>query len=295
MNFPFVKYYKVHYAIVGLLVLASIFSLFKFGLKPSIDFTGGTIWELRFASRPDNSVIQETLNPFNLGETTIQPTGENGVILRLKSIDEVTHQQILSKLNEISQVQETRFESIGPTIGKELRQKTIILIVVSLVALLLYIAIAFRKLTWPIAGWQYGLVSIITLTIDILVPFLILVLLGKFENVQFTIPIVAALLTILGYTMNDKVIVFDRVRENLLKTRVESFADTINQSLNQIIGRSLSTGTCTLLVLSTLFIWGGETLKYFALTLIIGIVVGTYTSLFIASALLVTWSKRSKA
>jgi len=294
MNFPFVKYYKLHYAIVGLLVLASIFSLFKFGLKPSIDFTGGTIWELRFTSRPANSVIQEKLNPFNLGETTIQPTGENGVILRLKSIDEVTHQQILSKLNEISPVEETRFESIGPTIGKELRQKTIILIVVSLIALLLYIAIAFRKLTWPIAGWQYGLVSIITLTIDILVPFLVLVLLGKFENVQFTVPIVAALLTILGYTMNDKVIVFDRVRENLLKTRVENFADTINQSLNQIIGRSLSTGSCTLLVLSTLFIWGGETLKYFALTLIIGIVVGTYTSLFIASSLLVSWSKRSR-
>lgn len=294
MNFPFVKYYKIHYIIVGLLVLASIFSLWKFGLNPSIDFTGGTIWELIFQSRPDNSVIQETLNPFNLGETTIQPTGANGIILRLKTIDEITHQQILSKLNEISSVQETRFESIGPSIGNELRQKTIILIIVSLIALLVYIAIAFRKLTWPIAGWQYGLVSIITLAIDLLVPFLVLVLLGKFSNVQFTIPIVAALLTVMGYTMNDKVIIFDRVRENLLKTRVDSFAETVNNSLNQIIGRSLSTGACTLMVLTTLFIWGGETLKYFALTLIIGIVVGTYTSLFIASALLVSWSKRSK-
>jgi len=292
MNFPFVKYYKLHYIITGIMVIASLFSLFKFGLNLSTDFLGGTIWEINFDSRPANSVIREKLNKFDLGETTIQPTGEKGVILRFKNIDEATHQQMFSGLNEISKVEEKRFESIGPAIGKELRQKTIILVVISLVALLIYIAIAFRKLTWPIAGWQYGLVSIITLAIDVLAPLLVLVLLGRFENVQFTIPIVAALLTILGYTMNDKVIVFDRVRENLLKSKVDSFSDTVNQSLNQIIGRSLSTGFCTLLILFMLFIFGGETLKYFALTLIIGIVVGTYTSLFIASALLVTWSKR---
>ncbi|MDP2934664.1 MAG: protein translocase subunit SecF [bacterium] len=292
MNFPFVKYYKFHYIITGIMVAASIFCLFEFGLNLSTDFLGGTIWEVNFDSRPANSVIQEKLNKFDLGETTIQPTGENGVILRFKNIDESVHQQMFSSLEEISKIQEKRFESIGPTIGKELRQKTIILIVVSLVALLIYIAIAFRKLTWPIAGWQYGLVSIITLTIDVLVPLLVLVLLGKFENIQLTISIVAALLMILGYTINDKVIIFDRVRENLLKSKVDSFSDIVNQSLNQIIGRSLSTGFCTLLILSMLFVFGGETLKYFALTLIIGIVVGTYTSLFIASALLVTWSKK---
>jgi preprotein translocase subunit SecF len=292
MNFPFVKYYKFHYIVTGIAVAASIFCLFRFGLNLSTDFLGGTIWEVNFDSRPANSIIQEKLNKFNLGDTTIQTTGEKGVILRFKNIDETTHQQMLSGLNEISKADEKRFESIGPTVGKELRQKTIILVVISLVALLIYIAVAFRKLTWPIAGWQYGLVSIITLTIDVLTPILVLVLLGKFENIQFTVPIVAALLTILGYTINDKVIVFDRVRENLLKSKVDSFSETINRSLNQIIGRSLSTGFCTLLILFMLFIFGGETLKYFALTLIIGIVVGTYTSLFIASALLVSWSKR---
>jgi preprotein translocase subunit SecF len=293
MNFPFVKYYKLHYILTGIMVIASLFSLFKFGLNLSTDFLGGTIWEVNFDSRPDNSVIQEKLNKFDLGEITIQPTGEKGVILRFKNIDEAIHQQMFSNLSEISKVEEKRFESIGPTIGKELREKTVLLIIISLLSLLVYIAISFRKLTWPIAGWQYGLVSIITLTIDVLVPLLVLVLLGRFENVQFTIPIVAALLTILGYTMNDKVIVFDRVRENLLRSKVDNFSDTVNQSLNQIIGRSLSTGFCTLLILFMLFVFGGETLKYFALTLIVGIIVGTYTSLFIASALLITWGKRS--
>lgn len=293
MNFPFVKYYKLHYIITGIMVIASLFSLFKFGLNLSTDFLGGTIWEINFDSRPANSVIQEKLNKFDLGDITIQPTGEKGVILRFKNIDEAAHQQMFSNLSEISKVDEKRFESVGPTIGKELREKTVLLIIISLISLLVYIAISFRKLTWPIAGWQYGLVSVITLAIDVLVPLLVLILLGRFENVQFTIPIVAALLTILGYTMNDKVIIFDRVRENLLKSKVDSFPDTVNQSLNQIIGRSLSTGFCTLLILSMLFVFGGETLKYFALTLIIGIVMGTYTSLFIASALLITWSRRS--
>ena len=294
MNFPFVKYYNFHYIFVSILVAASIALLIMFGLNLGIDFLGGTIWEVEFDNRPANSIIQEKLNKFDLGEVTIQPTGEKGVILRLKDIDENTHQQIFSSLGEISNIQEKRFESIGPTIGKELRQKTLLLVIVSLIALLIYIAIAFRKLKWPIAGWQYGLVSIVTLAVDILVPFLVLILLGKFYNVQFNIPIIAAMLTILGYTMNDKVIVFDRVRENLLKTRVESFAETVNQSLNQIISRSLSTGSCTLMVLFAIFLFGGETLKYFSLTLIIGIVVGTYTSLFIASALLVSWGKRGR-
>ena len=294
MNFPFIKYYKFHYIFAAILVAASIALLIMFGLNLGIDFLGGTIWEIEFDNRPANSVIQEKLNKFDLGEVIIQPTGEKGVILRLKDIDENTHQQILSGLGEISNVQEKRFETIGPTIGKELRQKTLLLVIVSLIALLIYIAIAFRKLKWPIAGWQYGLVSIITLAVDVLVPFLVLVLLGKLYNVQFNIPIIAAMLTILGYTMNDKVIVFDRVRENLLKTGKESFAETINQSLNQIISRSLSTGSCTLMVLFAIFLFGGETLKYFSLTLIIGIIVGTYTSLFIASALLVSWGKRGR-
>lgn len=294
MNIPFIKYYKIHYFFSGILILAGIVCLVMFGLNWGIDFLGGTILEVEFETRAANPAIQAKLNDLNLGEIIIQPTGEKGVILRLKDIDENTHQQILSRLNEISKIEEKRFETIGPTIGRELRQKTVILIIVSLMGLLFYIAVAFRKLTWPIYGWQYGLVSIITLTFDVFIPLSVVVLLGKFYNVQFGIPIVAALLTILGYTINDKVIVFDRVRENISKTGTENFAETVNQSLNQILGRSLSTGFCTLFVLIAIFFLGGETLKYFSLTLIIGILVGTYTSLFIASSLLVTWGKRMK-
>ncbi|MDP3093736.1 MAG: protein translocase subunit SecF [bacterium] len=295
MNIPFLKYTKVYYIFSGVLILASLISLLIFGLKFSIDFLGGSILEVNFENRPENSAIQEKLKDINnLGEMVIQPTGAKGVIMRMKEVDENIHQQIISRLQEISKIEEKRFESIGPVIGKELRQKTIILIIVSLAALLIYIAVAFRKISRPLSSWQYGIISIITLFFDVLIPIGVFASLGKFYNVQFSIPIVIALLTLLGYTINDKVVVFDRVRENLLRTKGGDFNACVNQSLNQVLVRSISTGSCTLLVLLAIFFFGGETLKYFSLTLIIGIIVGTCSSLFLASPLLVSWQEMGK-
>jgi len=302
MNFT--KYFKFYNIFSGLLVFTAIFFLFSIGLKFSIDFTGGSILEIEFEKRPENPVIQEKLKDLNLGEITIQPTGERGVILRIREINEKSHEDLLSKLEEISKVKEQRFENIGPVVGKELRQKTIILIIVSLLSLLVYIAIAFSKISRPISSWQYGIISIITLSFDVLVAIGVFTLFEKFYNIQFSIPIVTALLTILGYTINDKVIVFDRIRENILKGAEapakggsgrypeKNFEEIVNLSLNQTLTRSLSTGTCTLLVLLSIFFFGGETLKYFSLTLIVGIIVGTYSSLFLATPLLVSWLRR---
>ena len=294
MNIPFLKYTKVYYVFSGILVLASLASLFYFGLNLGIDFLGGSILEVDFENRPENTVIQEKLKDLNLGEIVVQPTGTKGVIIRLGEVDEGVHQQIISKLQEISKIEEKRFESVGPIVGKELRQKTMVLVAVSLITLLIYIAVAFGKVSRPLSGWQYGIISIISLFFDVLIPLGVFTLLGKFYNIQFNIPIIIALLTLLGYTINDKVVVFDRVRENLLTTKVGDFSACVNQSLNQILIRSISTGFCTLLVLLAIFFFGGETLKYFALTLIVGIITGTYSSLFLASPLLVTWQRIKK-
>jgi len=292
MNFT--KYFKFYNIFSCLLLFSAIFLLFAIGLNFSIDFTGGSILEIEFEKRPENPVIQEKLRDLNLGEITIQPTGDRGVILRIKEINEASHQEILSKLGEISNVREQRFENIGPVVGKELRQKTITLIIVSLLSLLIYITIAFSKVSRPISSWQYGVISILTLSFDVLVAIGIFTLLEKFYQVQLSVPIVTALLTILGYTINDKVIVFDRIRENILKGQKKTFEETVNFSLNQTLTRSLSTGTCTLLVLLFIFFFGGDTLRYFSLILIVGIVVGTYSSLFLATPLLVVWLKSKK-
>lgn len=294
MAINFLKYKKIYYLFSTALIVSSLAFLFIFGLRFGIDFLGGSILEVSFEKRPENQIIEAKLKDLNLGEVVLQPTGENEVILRLKDINEETHQQIISRLGEISKIEEKRFESIGPTIGRELRQKTLTLVATSLVALLIYIAVSFRKVNFPVSSWQYGVISILTLSFDVLITVGSLALLGKFYNVQLSIPIITALLTILGYTINDKVIVFDRVRENLLRDRGDNFEDLVNHSLNETLGRSLSTGTCALLVLFFIFLLGGETLKYFALTLIIGILAGTYSSLFLAAPILVSWLKRKE-
>ena len=289
MILPFLKFTKIYYAFSALLILAAVFCILFFGLNFGIDFTGGSIVKVEFDSRPANDLIQEKLSNLDLGEITIQPAGEKDVILRIKEVGEETHQKIISQLNELSSLKELSFESIGPVIGKELRQKTITLVVISLAALLLYISISFRKVSRPISSWQYGVISIVVLTFDVLATIGFFAIFGKFYNVQFNIPIITALLTILGYTINDKVIIFDRVRENLLRRAGANFKELVNKSLNETVVRSLGTGTCSLLILAFIFFMGGETLRYFSLALIIGIVIGTYSSLFLAAPFLVTW------
>jgi len=277
--------------------LASIVSLFVFGLKPGIDFTGGSILEVEYkGERPSNEMIRDSLAGLNLGEFSVQPTDEKGLILRMKEIQEETHQEIIEKLREGNNdgIEELRFESIGPVIGKELREKTGMVIVLSLLGISFYIAIAFRKLSFPAKSWQYGISSLIVLFHDALIPIGIFSVLGKIYEIQITIPVIVALLTVLGYSINNAVVVFDRIRENSLKRVGSSYENTVNISLNQTLTRSLNTSLTTLFVLVAIFFFGGETLKYFSLMLILGIIAGTYSSFFLASPILVAWLKWKK-
>lgn len=290
MQINFTKYSAAYYIFSALLVIATIVALFNFGLKFGIEFTGGSIAELSFQSdRPSNEAISSALSTFDLGEVTIQPVGAKDMVLRFKGVDEATHQQIISKINEVSKVEEKRFEFIGPSIGNELKSKTELAIILVLLAITIYIAFAFRKISRPISSWKYGITSLIALLHDVLVPIGVFSVLGHYYNVEITVPIIAALLTVLGFSVHDTIVIFDRIRENILRKGMKSFGETVNWSLNQTLGRSVGTVFTTLLVLFSLFFFGGETLKYFALALIIGITSGAYSSIFIASPLLVTW------
>jgi len=200
----------------------------------------------------------------------------------------------LQKLKEINEVEEKRFEAIGPAIGSELKKTTKIVIIFSLLAILLYIAFAFRRISQPVKSWQYGIAALLALFHDVLIPLGVFSVLGKIYGIQITIPVVVALLTVLGYSINDTVVVFDRIRENLWKITGISFEETVNKSFNQTLVRSISASLTTLFPLTAIFFFGGETLKYFSLALIIGIFLGTYSSIFIASSLLVSWSKWRK-
>ena len=294
MNINFLKYKKIYFIFSATLILASLGFLIVFGLKPGIDFTGGSILEIEYKTeRPSNQEIKETLSGLDLGEVSVQPTGEKGVILRMKDISEDTHQEVIQKLRENKELEELRFESIGPIIGQELKQKTKIVIILSLLAIVLYIAWAFRKISRPLPSWQYGIASLVALFHDVLIPIGILSVLGKFYGVQITIPVITALLAVLGYSINNTVVVFDRIRENLFK-QAGTYQEIVNNSLNQTLTRSINTSLTTLFVLVAIFFLGGVTLKYFALALILGIIAGTYSSLFLASPILVAWLRWRK-
>lgn len=292
----FVKYRRIYFVFSGTLVLISIVCLIIFGLKPGIEFTGGSILNIEYKDqRPSHQEIRKDLEPFKLKES-IQYVDEKGVIIRMRDISEGDYLKILKKLDKKGEIikNKTSFQSIGPTIGNELRNKTKLVTILALIAILLYIALAFRKVSYPVKSWQYGIAAILALFHDILIPLGIFSILGRFYGVQVTIPIVTALLTIFGYSINDTVVVFDRIRENLLKRTDVTFDGIVNRSLNQTLTRSINTSFTTLLVLFAIFFFGGETLRYFSLALIIGITSGTYSSIFLASPMLVSWFQRHK-
>ena len=196
--FNFTKYSKIYYAISIILVVASVASLFIFGLKFGIEFTGGSTIELEFKdARPSNDQISNALNDIDLGSIVIQPTGEKGLVLKLKGIDEATHQQVLSKINELSVSGERNFQYIGPSVGNELKSKTQLAVLISLLAITLYIAFAFRGVSRPVSSWKYGITSLIALFHDILIPLGVFSIMGHYYGIEITIPIIAALLTVL--------------------------------------------------------------------------------------------------
>ena len=295
MNLNFIKFSIAYYIFSILLIVASIFALFTYGLKFGIEFTGGSVMNIEFIeARPTNEAVSASLSEFNLGETVIRQIGEKGMTLNLKGIDETTHQNILAKIGETSPLEEKSFQFIGPSIGNELKKKTQLAMILALAAITIYIAIAFRKVSRPVSSWKYGITSLIALSHDIMIPLGVFAVLGNLYNIEITVPIIAALLTILGFSVHDTIVVFDRIRENILRRGMGSFKDTVNCSLNQTIGRSIGTTVTTLFVLLALFFFGGETLKYFSLALVIGITAGGYSSIFLAAPLLVSWQNWSE-
>jgi len=278
------------YVISGLLVGGSIVLLAVFGLKQGIDFTGGTEMSVRFEKRPSPVEVEKALSVFNLNAITIQPAEDKDMNLRFKSVEEDTHQNILKSLNtSFGKATELQYNAIGPSVGEELRQKSIQSLLVVFILILAFIAWSFRKVSAPIKSWKYGVVVITSAFHDVIIPVGLFALLGKFFGVEIGTPFIAAVLTIMGYSINDTIVVLDRVRENLQKT-TGTFEEIVERSVKQTMLRSFNTSVTTVLALLAVYIFGGASIKDFALALIVGIITGTYSSIFIASPLLVTWN-----
>lgn len=335
-NLNIISKTKTWYTISGALIILSIASLLIFGLNLGIDFTGGSMLDLEFnkINRPTINEMELALVDFNFSNLKIQPSGENGFIIRMQDIDEETHQAILSTLNEkfsplnqeeendpnnleedkiileegdseieinVADVQdvektkivvEKRFNSIGPIIGQELKDKSLWAMLIVLMAIVLYIAYVFRKVSKPVESWKYGISAIAALAHDVIIIMGIFSVLGYFMGAEIDAFFISALLTILGFSVNDTIVTFDRVRENLHKKQHLTFKELINVSINETITRSINTSLTTFIILLSVFIFGGETIRFFVLALILGVVIGTYSSIFIASPLLLFWYKK---
>ncbi|MDD4289704.1 MAG: protein translocase subunit SecF [Patescibacteria group bacterium] len=321
-NLEIIKNSKYFLGISITLIVLSILSVAIFGLKLGTDFTGGSmlIVEFKDIERPSISDINQVLEEIPIEKAQIQPMGNNQYAIKMPNITEEQHQIILSKLGQKfskadtdtkpqtiqaktedgqiidipinvgiqnNNVIEQKFDSVGPIIGNELKVKAFWAIILSLIAISLYIAYVFRHVSMPIESWKYGVASLMALAHDIIITIGVFAVLGKFLNVEIDSMFITAMLTILGYSINNTIVTFDRVRENLHKKTSLTFKNLTNISINETIPRSFNTSFTSFIVLAAIFFLGGSTIKYFAFALMIGITVGTYSSIFVASSILI--------
>ncbi len=280
------------FAVSLIIILPGLFFLARSGLRLSIDFTGGTLLEVQ--SDSFNSSEARARLSSDIEIASIQETSAGSFVFRTKPIDTAKKDQVMTKLRQaFGEVKELRFETVGPTIGRELTFKAVQAVVVASVAIILYIAYAFRQIPKPYSPWKFGLAAVVALLHDVLVVIGAFAILGHFAQVEVDALFITALLTVMGFSVHDTIVVFDRVRENLRKDIGRlTFEEVVNESLVQTLGRSLTTSLTVLFTLLALILFGGESIRYFVLALFIGILSGTYSSIFNAAPLLVIWEKK---
>lgn len=304
MNIIGKKYFYLIFS--GLIIIPGIISLIFWGVKPSIDFTGGTLIEIQNsqpkADRPlaekskfTNDEIKKIIEKENIEIGSITQSGNDTYLLRLKPIDNITHQKLISELNKkYNDIQELRFETVGPTVGKETTENAIKAVVIASIVIVLYIAWAFRQIPKPYSSFKFGICAVVALIHDVLVVLGIFSLLGHFYKIEIDSMFITALLTIMGFSVHDTIVVFDRIRENLRKMGEYNFPQIVNASIVQTLARSLSTSLTVIFTLSALLLFGGESIRWFVIALLIGITSGTYSSIFNAAPLLVIWEQVKK-
>jgi preprotein translocase subunit SecF len=288
--FNTLKYYKFWFTISGLILAFGIISLAVFGLRLGIDFKGGTLTELQFDKAYDINKVREVMDKQNLGAYQLQTAGNNSLLVKTETLDQTQHMAMENQLKDsVGSFKELQFVSIGPVIGNQLKKNALYELIIVSVGIVLYIGYAFRRVSKPVTSWRFGWSAVIALFHDLLFVLGVFSLLGHFKGVEVDSLFVTAMLTVLGFSVHDTIVVFDRIRENLKVYAGQSIEYVVNHSIAQTIVRSLNTSLTVLFVLLALLLFGGETIRYFVLALFLGVIVGTYSSIFIASPVLVLW------
>lgn len=307
-----VNHRKLFFTITGIILAVAVAAIIFFGLPLSIDFTGGSLVEVSYQNeRPSINELTGKVDQLALGEISLRESGDKGVILRTRTLTPAEHQQVLGVLGTeatstasttvatstpTASFTELRFNSIGPALGTELAKKALYALIALIVAIMFYIAWAFRRVSRPVSSWVYGGIVVVILFHDVIVPAGFFAILCHFTGAQVDSLFAVALLAILGYSVNDTIVIFDRVREHLHDNEehkvIEPFNETVGKSVTQTLGRSINTSLTVALALLALIFFGSSETVDFALVLLVGVIAGMYSSILLAAPLLVPLAER---
>lgn len=288
-----INHRKIFIGISGLLVALAIFSMSYFGLNFGIDFVGGSLLEIKYGNeRPSPADLQSIIESVGIGSSLIQPVGELGYSIKVRDITDAEKNSLLVAFGE--GVEEVGFNSVGPSVGAELVKKSIISFILVALGIILWVAYSFRKVSKPVSSWKYGITAILALVHDVTITAGVFAVLSHFMHTDIDTLFVVAILTVLGLSVSDTIVIFDRIRENVRNKQSKTFEENIGSSISQIYPRSLITSLTTILALISLIIFGPVSTKLFAITLTIGLAIGTYSSICLASPLLVVFKNLQK-
>lgn len=279
MKFDFIGRTKIWLIFSATVILIGLIALFVRGLNFSIEFVGGTSFNVRFTKKTTVPEIREVLKELKLGNIIVQPIGEEGTLIRTKSLTQEEQAEVIKKLDRKFGVKDSEIKMVGPGWGEYLTNRALLALGIALVGLLIYITLRFE--------FKMAVAAVLALVHDILITVGIYALVGREVNPNT----IAALLTILGYSLYDTIVVFHRIKENTTKIVKQTYGQVVNTSINQILMRSVNTSLTTLLPIVAILLIGGETLKDFAFALMVGIISGTYSTIFLASPVLTLWKE----
>lgn len=281
---------KIWFIISILIILPGVLALILWGLKPGIDFTGGQ--EMEVSGSLNQTEVTNIVGSTGVKDITVTTSGSDRLLIRYSDIgvgeSQAVHQKIVNLL-ATKNISETSFSSVGPSVSKDITRNAGIAVALASLAIILYIAFAFRNTPPPVSPWSFGVAAIIAVLHDALLVLGVFAILGHFLGVQIDALFVTAVLTVIGFSVHDTIVVFDRIRENLRRYN-KPFEEIVNDSILETFARSINTSVTVILVLLAFFLFGGQSIKYFILALLIGILSGTYSSIFNASPLLVVYN-----
>lgn len=291
--FNIIRNRKIWYIISISSALVAIAALIIFGLRIGIDYTGGTLLDIKSSNSTLSVVVENKLREQGITSFQVKPSGDNIVTVRTKNLSNDEKNKLVGAVrDELPDASEVSFDTIGPTVGKSLTNKSILAIAIASLAIILFISYSFRRIPKPLSSWKFGILAVLALAHDLLIVIGFVAIMSHFFVwMEVDALFITALLTIMGFSVHDTIVIYDRLRENFIRNRHKSIEAVAEESVNQTMARSINTSLVTIIVLLALLLLGGTPIRHFVLILMFGIFIGTYSSIFVAAPLVVSWHK----